>query len=101
MTLGGGMCSENFLISEHAQRYYKDHIQPIEETILYVIFHQMEMEALTSYDLRQMLLDTAEDYEASLHKEIDLITAIIDPVLNQVKTGETQNELKNRLVQHY
>lgn len=36
-----------------------------------------------------MLLDTAEDYEASLQKEIDLITAIIDPVLNQVKTGET------------
>ena len=97
MTLGGGMCSENFLISEHAQRYYKEHIRPIEETI----FHQMEMEALTSYDLRQMLLDSAEDYEASLHKEIDLITAIIDPVLNQVKTGETQNELKNRLVQHY
>ena len=42
----------------------------------------MEMEALTSYDLRQILLDTAEDYEASLYKEIDLITAIIDPVLN-------------------
>ena len=88
------MCSDNFLISEHASRYYAEHIKPVEE----VIFHQMEMEALTSYDLRQMVLDTAEDYEASVKKEIDLITAIIDPLLNQVKTGETQNELKKRLI---
>jgi hypothetical protein len=44
----GSKCSENFQISEHAQRYYSEHIRPIEETI----FHQMEMEALTSYDLR-------------------------------------------------
>ena len=61
LTLGAGTCSENFLISEHAQRYYAEHIRPIEETI----FHQMEMEPLTSYDLRQMLLDLAEDYEQS------------------------------------
>jgi len=42
----------------------------------------MEMEPLTSYDLRQMILDLAEDFEQGQHKEIDLVTAIIDPVLN-------------------
>ncbi len=34
-------------------------------------------------------------------KEIDLMTSIIDPLLNQVKTGESQNELKRRMVQMY
>ena len=61
MTIGAAMCSENFLIAEHAQRYYGEHIRPLEETI----FHQMEMEPLTSYDLRQILLDSAEDYAAT------------------------------------
>lgn len=42
-----------------------------------------------------------EDYADSMMKEIDLMTAIIDPLLNQVKTGESQNDLKRRLVQMY
>ncbi len=90
-------CSENFKISEHAQLYYQEHILPLEETL----FHQMELESLTAYDLREMILDAAEDYEISMLKEIELITAIIDPVLNQVKTVETQNELRKRLYEGY
>ena len=49
----------------------------------------MEMEPLSAFDLRQILIDQAQEYEKSMLKEIDLMTAIIDPVLNQVKTGES------------
>ena len=61
----------------------------------------MEMEPLSAFDLRQILIDQAQEYEKSMLKEIDLMTAIIDPLLNQVKTGESQNELKRRLVQQF
>ncbi len=46
-------------------------------------------------------MDQAEDYESTMFKELDLLTAIIDPVTNQVKTGETQNELKRILSQQW
>jgi len=61
----------------------------------------MEMESLNPFDMRQLVLDCAEEYEITMIKEIDLMTAIIDPVLNQVKTGETQNELKRKLCNLY
>ena len=89
--------SENFKISDHAQSFYLEHMRTIEDQV----FHTMEMEPLSAFDLRQILIDQAQEYEKSMLKEIDLMTAIIDPLLNQVKTGESQNELKRRLVQQF
>jgi hypothetical protein len=89
--------SDNFKIADHAQSYYLQHIRHIEDQV----FHTMEMEPLSAFDLRQILIDQADAYQKSMVKEIEMIIAIIDSQLNQVKTGESQNEIKRKLSQQY
>ncbi len=55
------------------------------------------MEPLNSYDVRQLVLSYSKQYKDEVVKEIELMTAIIDPSLNKIKTPDSQYLLKQRL----
>ena len=58
------------------------------------------MEPLGEYDLRQILIDIAEEYERDMKEEIKLMTQIID-THNSIKTLHGQQEIQKKLIKKY
>ncbi|CDW76061.1 ph domain containing protein [Stylonychia lemnae] len=83
-------------ISDEAQQLYKERIAEYEREI----FNVVEMEPITPFDLRQILIDLAEQYERDMKDEIYLMTQIIDSN-NSIKTYHGQLEIKNKMIKKY
>lgn len=81
---------------EKAQKMYAERLAEFEREI----FNVVEMEPISEFDLRQILVDGAEQYMNEMREEIVLMTEIID-VQNSVKTYSGQIEIKNRLVKKF
>ena len=88
--------SLQFKVMEKAQKMYAERLAEFEREI----FNVVEMEPISEFDLRQILVDGAEQYMNEMREEIVLMTEIID-VQNSVKTYSGQIEIKNRLVKKF
>eukprot|EP00347_Sterkiella_histriomuscorum_P004823 403358953 len=88
--------SLNFKISNSAYNYYQERLQDYEREL----FNVVEMEPITSFDLRQILIDIAETYEKDMKDEIFLMTQIIDSN-NSIKSYHGQLEIKNKMIKRF
>ena len=79
-----------------AQRYFKQHIKPVETEIFVVA----EMKGLLKESLRQALLELGPVYERTMGREIEDMTEIIDPK-KSAKVFAIQKEIKTALLSKY
>ena len=57
-SLGGGSSKMSFKVSSHASRFYAENLAPFEVEI----FNVFEVDPLGDYELRELLIDLAQDY---------------------------------------
>lgn len=63
-----GSKSQTFKISQHAYQFYQEFIAPHEQEM----FNIFEVDPLSDYDLRAMLIDLAHDYQNEMSHEITM-----------------------------
>ena len=60
-----------------------------------------EVESLSTYDVRNVLVELSLPYEIEMNKEFFAMTRIIDPDHNKVKSESIQTALRMELIQKY